>query len=258
LRYPEEHTLRAVLFDLGSTLIYFDGDWKRINRQRNSVLLERLHDSGVHPHQELFLDKFHVALSAYFSERDTEFIEYTTAHILRTVLAELGQPPLSDPTVRHVLAGMYAVTQKHWLREDDALPTLETLRDMGFKLGLISNASDDADVQSLVDQASLRPYFDAILTSAALGVRKPNPRIFKAALKHWGYLPSQAVMVGDSLGADILGARNAGMYSVWITRRADTAANRAHEDTVQPDAVIARLSELPELLQNANGAFPAR
>ena len=57
-------------------------------------------------------------------------------------------------------------------------------------------------------------------------------------------------MVGDSLGADILGARNAGLYSIWVTRRADTAANRAHKDTIQPDAVISTLSELPPLLNS--------
>jgi len=105
-------------------------------------------------------------------------------------------------------------------------------------------------VQTLVDQADLRSYFDVILTSAALGIRKPNPLIFQTALRQWGYSPSQAAMVGDSLGADILGAKNAGLYSIWITRRADTAANRAHEDTIQPDAVISRLSELPALLDS--------
>jgi HAD superfamily hydrolase (TIGR01662 family) len=144
---------------------------------------------------------------------------------------------------------MYTVSQAHWLPETDAHATLQTLREQGYRLGLISNAGDDADVQTLVDKAGLRSYFDTILTSAAMGIRKPNPRIFLAALEHWGYRPSQAAMVGDSLGADILGARNAGLFSVWITRRAETAANHAHGDTIQPDAMISTLSELPEFLR---------
>jgi FMN phosphatase YigB (HAD superfamily) len=113
---------------------------------------------------------------------------------------------------------------------------------------MISNAGDDADVQHLIDRAGLRPYFQVILSSAAQGIRKPNPRIFTTALAALKSTPGQAAMVGDTLGADILGARNAGIYAVWITRRADSPANRAHADTIRPDATIAALSELPGLL----------
>jgi FMN phosphatase YigB (HAD superfamily) len=51
------------------------------------------------------------------------------------------------------------------------------------------------------------------------------------------------------LGADILGAKNAGLTSVWITRRAHRDDNLAHEDTIRPDAVIQALGELPKLLE---------
>jgi FMN phosphatase YigB (HAD superfamily) len=106
-----------------------------------------------------------------------------------------------------------------------------------------------------VDKAGLRSYFQVILSSASLGIRKPNPSIFRAVLERLGVSPAQAVMVGDSLGADILGAHNAGMRAIWITRRAATPANRAHEDTIRPDAIISTLSELPALL---SGGLPRR
>jgi FMN phosphatase YigB (HAD superfamily) len=53
-------------------------------------------------------------------------------------------------------------------------------------------------------------------------------------------------MVGDTLGADILGAKNAGVYSVWITRRAPS--NQPHQELIIPDATIDSLSALPGLL----------
>jgi len=238
----------AILFDLGSTLIYFNGEWEQIRPERDAVLLQRLNAGGIFPPGDVFLDQFNSLLHSYFIERDTEFIEHTTAYLMRSLLAEWGYLDIPEDVIRHALAGMYAVSQAHWLPESDAHPTLHALQEQGYHLGLISNAGDDADVQTLVDRAGLRSYFDIILTSAAMGIRKPNPRIFQAALEHWGYRPSQAAMVGDSLGADILGARNAGLFSVWITRRAETAANHAHQGTIQPDAVIATLSELTELL----------
>ena len=239
---------KAILFDLGNTLIYFDGEWEQLSPQRDAALMNGLASAGIQPPAQAFLEQFNTRLLWYTRERDTEFIELTTAYLLRTLLGEWGYPDVPEEVLREALDGMYAISQAHWKAEDDAHPTLGWLRQQGYRLGLISNAGDDADVQALVNQAGLRPYFDVIVTSAAQGIRKPNPRIFQAALRHWGYAPARAAMVGDSLGADILGAKNAGLYSIWITRRAGTAANRAHEDTIQPDAVISRLSELPGVL----------
>ncbi len=246
--------INTVLFDLGSTLIYFDGDWSQAIQEGNLKLLRFLQNAGYQLEGTTFIKRFRSELQAYFIERETEFIEYTSAYILRQVLAEYGYPAVSDQLIREALASMHAVTQAYWKTEPDAHPTLQILQAKGYRLGLISNASDDADVQSLIDRARLRPYFKTILTSAAQGIRKPNPKIFFTALEDLGASPEQSVMVGDTLGADILGAQNSGMRGIWITRRADTPANRAHADTIHPDAMISTLSELPSLLASLNGA----
>ncbi len=238
----------AILFDLGSTLIYFEGEWPQIVPELDNELVRQLHAAGINVNREEFAARFRERLESYYFDRDTEFIEYTTAYILQKTVAEFGYPDLPDEVIRQALAAMYTVSQARWKTEKDAIPTLKKLRSQGYKLGMISNAGDDADVQRLVDNAQLRPYFDMIITSAAEGIRKPNPLIFHTALDHWGYKPEQAAMVGDTLGADILGAHHAGMVGIWITRRADTTQNRAHVETISPDYTIATLSELPPLL----------
>ncbi|MBI4770749.1 MAG: HAD family hydrolase [Chloroflexi bacterium] len=131
----------------------------------------------------------------------------------------------------------------------DLHSTLGELRRRGYRLGLVSNASDYANVGRLLDKAGIRAYFDPVLVSAAVGVRKPNPHIFELALQAWGLPPAQVVMIGDTLGADILGAHNAGMRGIWVTMQADTPANRAHEDTILPEATAGGLAELPELIE---------
>ena len=146
------------------------------------------------------------------------------------------------------LEGIAQELEQRWKLEEDAISTLDALKDQGMRLGLVSNAGDAQDVHTLIDRHHLRPYFEQVIVSALAGVRKPNPRIFKLALDKFNVGPENAVMVGDTLGADILGAKNAGIASVWIMRRAYRSDNRAHEDTIRPDAVIARLSELPPLL----------
>lgn len=240
----------GLFFDLGNTLIHFEGAWPEVMRQADAQLLAHLQQAGFRLDETRFLSEFRARLTAYYVQREAEFIEYTTAQVLRSLLADLGYPNVSLEQLRPALRGLYAASQAHWKREDDTLATLQALRDGGYRMGIISNAGDDEDVQTLVDNAGIRPFFELVLSSAACGIRKPNPRIFEIALEQLDLQASRAAMVGDTLGADILGARNAGVYSIWLTRRADAPGNRDHDDTIQADASIATLAELPGLLES--------
>jgi HAD superfamily hydrolase (TIGR01549 family) len=239
--------INTVLFDLGDTLLYFDGDWSEVFAEARQELLRSLQSAGV-PVDQAFMDDFYARMQDYYRERETEFIEHTISYVLTTALQEHGLPALPPAQIAAALADMHTITQAHWLPEGDALPTLQRLKELGYRMALISNAADDPNTQFLVDKGGFRPYFDLIVSSAAHGLRKPNPRIFTTVLEQMGVSPHQAVMVGDTLGADILGAHNAGLAGIWITRRANKPGNRDHLDTIRPDAVIAQLSDLPDLL----------
>jgi len=243
----------AIIFDLGGTLIFFDGEWPEILRLADQALFNYLEATGLRLDKERFLSQFRDQMEEYYRERDTEFIEHTTLHILREILKASDYGELPEAVLRSALKAMYSVTQAYWMTELDSHAVLQDLSRQGYRLGMISNAGDDADVQVLVDKANLREYFDFILTSAALGIRKPNPRIFEIGLEVWKLPAGRVAMVGDTLGADILGAQLSGLAGIWITRRADTPANRAHSHTILPDAEISILSELPELLMNYPG-----
>ena len=80
-------------------------------------------------------------------------------------------------------------------------------------------------MQELVENFGIRSHFDFVLTSAACFYRKPHARAFEIALAQWSIPPEDAVMVGDSLEADIFGAKNLGMQAIWITRRAQFTAD---------------------------------
>jgi HAD superfamily hydrolase (TIGR01509 family) len=239
----------ALLFDLGSTLIFFDTPWAEVIPQAHSQLYEGLRSAGLELDRQVFLRGFQNKMETYYFQRETEFIEYTVLYILRELLAESGYPEVPDSALRKALVGMYAITQKHWLPEPEAVGLLQSFRLQGYHLGLISNTVDDNDVQSLIDRAGLREYFEVILISAAEGIRKPNPRIFWKALERLGVGPGRAAMVGDTLGADILGAQNAGIFAIWVTKHAGSPGNRAHLDTIRPDATIETIGDLPGLLE---------
>jgi len=241
---------KGLLFDLGNTLLHFNGTWPEVFSQADQELYAALAAGGYTLDQESFKTEFRARLNQYYLQREAEFIEHTTAYVLRNLMDELGFGEIPDKIIRPALKKMYAVSQEHWLLEDDCLPTFQTLKQQGYRLGVISNASDDNDVQTLVDDSGIRPYIDFALTSAACGIRKPNPRIFMLGIESWGYSTDEVAMIGDTLGADILGGRNAGIFSIWITRRADTPGNRDHAATIIPDAQIETLAGLIPLLEN--------
>lgn len=236
-----------VIFDLGGTLIHFNGNWPEAIAESHQALVQNLIGFGYALDTQQFAADFLNRLNAYYRERETEYIELSTETILRALLAEHGYQNAPSRHLRPALDAMYAVTEKIWTLEDDTHAALQALREQGYQLGLISNANDDRDVEILVDINQLRQYFDLVLISAAVGLRKPHPQLFDIALDHYGVNPARAVMVGDTLNADILGAHHAGMKGIWITRRA--ADPRPGElEEIRPDAVINTLAELPELL----------
>lgn len=241
---------KVILFDLGNTLIYFDADWQTVIREGIGKAVNSLVSMGYRLEQDKFAAEFLKALQEYFTRRSQDHTEMTTEALLRSLLAAHGHSLVSPAHLRSALNAMYAVSQAHWRVETDAIATLTSLKSLGCKLGMISNAGDAPDVQTLVDNAGLRPFFNKIWVSAEVGFRKPHPRMYELALDYFQVGPKDAVMVGDSLAEDILGAINMGIATIWLTRRADTPDNQANKLRIIPDHSIQNLEDLPWTLMN--------
>jgi putative hydrolase of the HAD superfamily len=238
--------IKVVFFDLGSTLVYSNDPWPPFYEQADRELVGVLHRAGIEIDPSAFYIESGGFIRSYYDTHSEDNLEQTTFIVLRDVLSRKGFRNVPDPVLRTALEAMYAVTQQNWYLEEDAISTLETLKSRGYCLGLISNTSDDNNVQGILDRWGLRPFFATIVTSAALGIRKPDPRIFQVALDQIRVQPEDAAMVGDSLDADILGANQSGIYSIWITRRVQVSEES--ELAIQPQAVVTALYQIPDLL----------
>ena len=102
----------------------------------------------------------------------------------------------------------------HFELYEDAVPTLDALRDRGLKLGLLSNSARDLD--EFVGHHGLS--VDAVLTSRAHGKTKPHETIFRRMLELLDVAPPDAVMVGDTIEDDVEGATAIGMRAVLVDR----------------------------------------
>lgn len=241
--------IRAVIFDLGNTLMYpIASDlWPEVIQRGNQALMDHLCDLNILTECDTFMFDFNQRLHQYYDERDKEMVETSTFLVLKELLAEKGYTNVPDSVIRESLDAHYAVTQKNWQLEDDAIDCLDTLQQEKYKLGLVSNAGDHRDVLQLVEKFGLESYFEFILTSAGCGYRKPHQTIFQLALENVNAPAENVAMVGDTLNADILGANQVGMYSIWITRRTDFPPDKTLP--IQPRAIIKSLGELPSLLR---------
>jgi FMN phosphatase YigB (HAD superfamily) len=121
------------------------------------------------------------------------------------------------------------------------------MREQGWKVAVVTNG--EAGVQEATAQrVGLAPLLDAFVVSGAVGVRKPDPRIFALAAELSDTSMTGSWMVGDG-EADVLGASRAGAKSVWLTR----GRMWARRD-VAPDAVA---ESLPDALSHVLGALPS-
>lgn len=235
--------MRAVLFDLGDTLIHPAGPWDPVMARACTALSESLHQRGILVDRDSFASEFAAALRAYYAHREQNLEEPTTLVMLRELLAARGFR-CTEQDVRSALDALYRVTRSNWRAAADALLTVRALREAGLRLGLLSNAGDDEDVRILAREAGVAPFLDFIVTSAQVGFRKPDLRTFRAALAHWDFPPEQVAIVGDRLDADVAGGKRAGLLSIWITRN----PLDLRPDAPQPDLTISSLSQLPSLL----------
>jgi HAD superfamily hydrolase (TIGR01549 family) len=239
-----KHQLKVALFDLGGTLLYDDFDaWNSVYRRAEEALWDALGQAGVRtPPQDLYHGRS--SLLEYYYERRTGVEEPGIERVLGCLLEEAGEQ-LDRAQVRGALDSMFDVTQRNWHPEDDAFAALARIREAQVRLGALSNGSDEANARGLLERADLLPLFELVLTSAAFGTRKPDPRIFRAALAHFGASPGEAVMVGDDYEADILGAAGAGMHAIWITRR---VRHQPVGGTARAEARVTSLLEVADLL----------
>jgi 2-haloalkanoic acid dehalogenase type II len=243
--------IRHILFDLGGTLMHARGDWLPIFERADQALTNKLREHHITLDTKIFRARMH----EYYAQRDKDFQETTYHFVLRELLKELGYVDVAESVVRSALDAMFSVTQSNWVLEDDARGIIQKLKSSGYHLGIYSNAGDDQDVRDLVKKFGIHSHFDFVLTSAACYYRKPHARAFEIALAQWSIPPEDAVMIGDSLEADIFGAKNLGMKTIWITRRAKFAADERAAQRIHPDFSLSELNWLLVTLEQINPAY---
>jgi HAD superfamily hydrolase (TIGR01549 family) len=195
--------LRAVLFDAGNTLLFLD--YGRMATAVGAAL-------GLPLSGPTLAAGAAAAARAMEAPRGTDR-ERASAY-LEALFLEAGVPAQRLGEVRARLTELH--TERHlWSGvAEGTLDVLRRLRGAGLRLGIVSNS--DGRVEEALSAAGLRACFDVVIDSALVGVEKPDPAIFRAALDALEVPAEQALYVGDLYEVDVVGARRAGMPAVLL------------------------------------------
>lgn len=282
-------TIRCILFDFGETLWtqVDQATWHTIeqgvNRQSAKLLLEhRAADVLTEEELDGLGNRLRSAVQTQVRSmaQQTPGREPDFAQATIDAVAQLGFPGVERATAEMIFEALRMPILGSRTLFDDVLSTLAVLKGRGFLLGVVTNRAwggppflKDVGVLGLLD------YFDPnhIAISADLGVRKPASAIFLHSLNALKVPPEEAAMVGDSLGADIVGARQLNMFAIWkpkvriqekaqaemiaqgiadlqdgayddylfeYVRKERTKRDRPLDESIRPDMVIKRVTEL--------------
>jgi len=241
-------SIRGVIFDFGSTLIRFRGDWEEVLARGRREMAAWLRQAGYAIEPETFGQAVQQAFQSNFRQRVNDHRERASRQILQEALAQVGVDSVPDEDLRQALRRLYAPSEACWSPVPGVHEALVSLQARGLRLGLLSNASDVENVGRLLENARLPVRLDPIVISAAAGVRKPTPSLFEGILRQWWLEPDEAVMVGDLLGEDILGAQRAGLHQIWVRAYADPGFNADFLGKVVPEWTVETVVEVPALL----------
>lgn len=232
-------SVNAIIFDMDDTLIT-DGDATRMALQKTALYAQQQYDVDV----EALQQAVYVNMKRLW--RDSPVFSYCEAIGISATECLWGRFVGTDPNLQalHDWAPTYQVAV--WNRAlaeqgytdqglaeqlaalfhqerracqalfPETVAMLQELRS-SYKLGLLTNGAPDLQREK-IERCNLAGYFDTIAVSGELGIGKPDPAIFTAVLNDLAVPPHTAIMVGDSLKRDVLGASRSGLKAIWINR----------------------------------------
>ena len=211
--------LKAVLFDLGGTLVDFAGG--DLDSYRASFLAV----AAKHP------DRYQEIVSAhtqYLLLRHKALVtlqEATFEEALNRTLYDLSRTEL-----RILLEELHEQELKRASLCSETQEALRSLHMRGMRMGLVSNNPFPSSILRLIlTHFGIREYFEVVVSSADVAVRKPNPDIFFVALDAMHIAPCDALYVGDTIEKDVAGAKAAGMKAAWINRKSQSTKAPIHD-----------------------------
>ena len=164
------------------------------------------------------------------------------AWMVQLLRRALGREP-DDNLVEEAIKIVVSARAENAVVFPDSKPLLKKLSKRRIKLGIISNVSSHDVAVEILREVGLLDFFHTVVTSAFVGIRKPDPGIFLYALMQFKLQPREAVIVGDSEKHDVWGGTITGMKTILVSKRlvADSLADYRFSSLAEASTTLASL-----------------
>ena len=226
------HKVQHIFFDLDHTLWDFE---KNSGATFKSIFKELNFEFSL----EVFLDFYNPINHYYWKQYRENMISEVELRYLRLEKTfEAMKVSFSQSLLERVAELYIQQLSTHTELFEDTISVLEYLSSK-YTLHIITNGFEHVQQRKL-ENSGIARFFKTVLTAEKIGVKKPHPTIFLSAMKTAEVLPEHAMMIGDSLEADIQGALKLGMQAIHFN---------SHKEAYHDEClIIDRLSDLTNLL----------
>ncbi len=207
--------IKAVIFDLFGTLIdsFNEKEFKQILSEMASSL-SLPEDSFYH----LWYNSFNQRALGIFETLEENF----------KFIANQLNKPLNREGIDQAIDIRFKYSKKTLVPRDDAISTLKHLKIKNLKIGLISDCT--YEIPSIWESSLLAQHFDSVVFSCIVGIKKPDPRIYRLACKKLKVKPKNCLYIGDGSSSELTGALQVGMSPILIRSPSETDSVRYEEE----------------------------
>jgi putative hydrolase of the HAD superfamily len=208
---------KAIGFDWAYTLVDLGEEDDRKPLQKVFSFLDRKNISL--PDFEEFLDKSRKVFRPMIEKSRITNQEARFEVSLQKLMNHFEISLNEDITLNKLLEVYYLEVYSERKVYPEVVSVLRSFKDMGARMGIISNTTNPVFMKEKEMQATgLKPFFEFAIYSSNAPYRKPHPSIFELAMTHLDMNPAEILFVGDDISMDIAGAQGVGMKSAWLNR----------------------------------------
>lgn len=233
--------IKVIFFDMGNTLLHFHYGKSDDEKDMQGLiyLTEYLNKFNTKIKLDEVKQGFYENWMEGIKQRRVKLTEYPIEDFLNNFLHKYEFSLKLEQCIEAINL-FYTDYREQVYFEKNIYDTLKTIKDKGFKIGVISNTCYyDEVMKECFRKASIYDLIDSFTFSYSLRIAKPNKQIFKTALETMKITPVEAVMVGDNLESDIKPALDLGMKTIWLNHK-----NNSINSEIVPDIEISCVSEL--------------
>lgn len=237
--------VKVIFFDMGNTLLHFHhGNSDEEKDEQGLIYLTKYLNKfnsniTINEVKNIFFKSWIEGIE----DRTTTFKEYPIEDFLNDFLAVYNIKLHINECIE-AINEFYTEYRENVFFEDNLYDILKTIKDNGYKIGIISNTCYyDEVMKECFRKAGIYELIDNFTFSYALRLGKPNVKIFKTAIDAMKVISGEAVMIGDKLKSDIKPALELGMKTIWLNNK-----NEKANDEIIPDLEVSSIGELLKYL----------